>query len=819
MMECYNKNNLFHKGVKVYQQISRTLNTELRITPNAELTALNRTMLTDWTQSCTDEPEAETQKIIGRTEEIELLHKSYRSFLMGNPTAIYVLGDNGVGKSHLLNHFLNSIDGDSCIVLSTICFKAETDFTLQPWNSIMMQLDNYVTANSINLPANFVNNVSSLFPLFGDCAATSHLPEDINTAANYRTIRNSILKLFDIVGDTNPIILFFDNIQFMDNLSLELLSLIIREQSPNIMCVATCLNVFPTKIKKHVSTLMREKFLSQITLKPFTRDDVAMIVNERLGEQKLDSSVIDLVYKDTEGNAFFLDMLLGYLSADANDKTKISTLPQDILLERVEELSTASRQLLDTISVCLNHTTLGIIEFIFNRDTLEIIEIIDDLKQHCLIEEKVYKNEVRFNFRHAKMQDFVHSLLSPSKRRLLHARVAEYLETANLPHNNAWYQSLIYHYSLSGNEARVLACKIFNLSDFSRHNYELYPILSPLQDSTEQAPVHITEYFDELCIELERLHNYQPTAAVNFSELEARLNLQIGKYYISQGKYEKGVSIIKDTVASNEYIKQTPVMQIYYLRQLTFHCIQVCDTSNMNENIEKNLSIASEHHLSVEYAIECRLFGLYLLMCGNYSESKKSLEKAINLFQTTTLNGQSYGLNVAACYNYLGEAERRQSNFKKSIHYYEKAINICAVRKCHDNPTFYTNMGQSLFAMGEYEHCLEVFKTAAMLYEGCSIIVGRSISKSYLCVLTAMNGDFVNARTFLTNAISWGATINSPMANGILERSKAMLLTNFYDEFNGVIDTSLAECIVKYKDYLSPYYGAYELDLPLVLKF
>lgn len=821
MMECYQKNNLFHKGIKVYQNISKLLNNELRIAPCAELTTLHRELLSSWTESSTADPEPEATPIIGRTQEMQYLMKAYHSFLLGNPTAICLLGDNGVGKTYLMNHFLDNVDGDACIVLRTICFQAEREFTLQPWNSIMLQLDSYIRKNNIHVPASYMSHISNLFPLFGDNALSSQVPEDVMTSYNYRTTRNSILKLFSLIGEETPIVLFFDNLQFMDTLSLELLSLIIRERNPNLFCIGTCLDVQPPLVQKQLNALIREKFLTQLVLEPFTEQAVGQIIADRLGAGALNEQIIHHIYQDSEGNGFFLDMLLSYLSSDGTNKLSLPANPQEILLERVEELSTDSRQMLDTISICPGYITLEIVEFIFNRDTLEIIELIDDLKQHGLVREKVAEGQIRFQFRHNKMQDFVHSLLSPAKRRLLHARVATYYEQAAILHNNSWYQSLLYHYAQAGNDAKVLQYKILSLADYSRFNYELYPILQPQKDSDLEAPKQLTTYFDQLTAELIRLYNYQPSA-MDFSELESRLYLVVGKYYISQGEYKKGIEAIHRGLAQNRYLEEHPEIHISYLRQLTFYGIQTWNTELMRENIEKSMGIASAHRLNTECATECRLYGLYLSMCGRYEEAREKLHQAITLFQTSPLEGQNYALNVAACYNYLGEAERKQGHFAASLDFYDRAIEICSDRRYPQNPTFFSNKARSLWALGQKEEAASVFLRASDLYDASTILVGRAIAKSYCARVYAVRGDAKSALKLLEEAKNSALMIRSPFSLGIVAHTQAVLLKLYPEIFTAALQHSAADYEAAAKELLGPLPGAYELEeqldpVPVVL--
>lgn len=814
MMECYQKNGLYYKGIKVYQNVSKLLNTELRIAPCAELTQLHRQLLSTWTESSAGEPEPLSVNIIGRKDEMQFLMKAYRSFLMGTPTSLLLLGDNGVGKTYLMNHFLDSIGEDSCIVLKTICFQQERDFMLQSWNSILIQLERHLQERHIEVPESYTSYINTLFPLFGGCAPAMPVPDDMMTSYNYRTARNSVLKLFALVGEEVPILLFFDNIQFMDNLSLELLSLMIREQNPNVMCVSTCLDVQPPYLQKQVNALTREKFLCQLYLSPFTKQDVADIITDRLGPDALNEQIISHIYEDSEGNGFFLDLLLSYLTKDTAVAHRVSSDPQSILLERLEALSVDSRQLLDTISVCPESIPLDIVEYIFNRNTLEIIELMDDLKQHSLIREKVIDGQIHIQFRHAKMQDFVHSQLSPSKRKLLHARVATYYEQiSHVVHNNSWYQRVLYHYAQAGNDAKVLQYKILSLADYSRFNYELYPVLQPQKDYALEAPKQLTKYFDELLAELTRLYRFQPNG-IDFAELETRLCLVVGKYCISQGQYKKGLEAVRRSLTHTEYLEQNPQTHLACLRQLTFYGIQTWDTRLMKENIEKCMAIAKEKRLNTDYAVDCRLNGLYLLMCGKYEESRAQLQEAIRLFESTALDGQNYMLNLAACHNYLGELERKQMHFERSLQDYSRAIELCADRKYPKNPTFYSNQALSLLALGKTAQAKEMLFYANRLYESSHIQVGRAATRAYCALLYAEEGKIKDAKRLLAEALQNGHTIGSPMALGVLERIKAILIRHFPDEFADMIPEGFDACRANCEKYLSALPGAYELHLP-----
>lgn len=807
MMRCCEHNGLYHKGIKVYESVSRLLNSELRISPCKELVELHRALLSRWTAASEAEPQQEQAKIIGREPQLAQLQKWYHAFLLGQCGAVCVQGDNGVGKTFFVNHFLDGLEPDGCIMLKAICFQAEREFALQPWNAVMLQLDSYIRAHGVRLPEHYTECIGALFPLFGSPVAGAGMPEDVAAGYSYRAVRNGIIQLLSRLGQENPIVLFFDNIHNMDPQSLELLSLVIRERNPNIFCIFTALDMLAPPVQRVLNALQREKFVSLLQLHPFTEQDVAEILEQRLGDHALSPQVLRHIYQDSEGNGFFLDMLAGYLSAEADGESKrlAFTSPQEILLERVEGVSADARRLLDTISTCPGYASLALIEYIFNSNTLEIIEYIDELKQHGLVRERVVQEDIRFQFRHGKMQEFVHSLLSPAKRRLLHSRVAAYYEQARMPHDNSWLQTLLYHYGQAQNNAKVLQYKIMSLTELSRSSYELYPILTQ-QSGAPQPPRQITRYFDELLDELHRLYHEHPDE-VDFEDLQAQLFLAMGKYYIAQGQYKKGMEALQKGLEQRRYLERRPAMHIAFLRQMTFYGIQVWNTDVMRENIQKSMGIASAHQYQIDYAIECRLYGLYLLMCGSYDESREYLNKAIALFQSVTLGQESYSLNLAACYNYLGESKRRQLQFEQALPLYYRAISICTDMGLAGNPTFYANRARALLALGRLQEATESLEAADALYNDTTILVGRAINKAYLSLLRAGQGQFEQALALLEES---QMTLGSPLTDGILAQVKAELVERYPQVFAALIDQPPAALRAFARRTLAALPGTYE---------
>lgn len=810
MMRLYQQNRLYHKGIKLYQELSKMLNTELRISPGKELAALYRELLNTWTQDSTEEDRSAPSDIIGRQEEICRLTHLYHEFLSGRPVAVFLSGDNGVGKSHLLNYFLDSLEDDDCLVLRSLCFHQEKHFAFHPWNNIMMQLDRYVQNHQLEISPRSLTTITSLFPVFGSSNPVAHMPENVEVNFNSRTIRNSILKLFALVGRETPVVLSFDNIHFMDSYSLELLSSMIRDQNPNIMVLGTHLDILSPDMQKYTHFLCKEHLVDELEVRRFSRDTVRQLIEARFGENALNENFLNQIYEKTEGNAFFLETLLAQLTASSLSNVSIIQT-QDILSDRLLALSEDSLQILDIVSLFHDYATLDVIEFITNRDTFEILNLLDELKEQMFIKETAKDNEIHFQFCHSKMQEFVHSRLSPSKRRLLHRRAADYMVQSPYPRTDCWYEKIIYHYTLCGDEPNMLKYKILKLEAFSASSFDLYPVLIPSVEDGEPAQPKITSAFEDLKTQLYQLFQKFPHAD-GYSELEAHLLYLMGKYHISQGNYSEGLLNIRHILGQNEYTKSHPQFHIQCLRQLTFYGIQIWDTAIMEQNISQCMELAKSSHLDIEYAIECRLYGLLLSMKGSYKDAEDYLMKAISSFKMSPLKSQIYALNIAACYNYLGELHRKQQDFSAAIEYYLKAVRICTKRNCPISPTFYTNLAKAYSASGMKQLSQVMLMNANELYDDSSTLMGRAYAKSCLSRIKADMGSWSGAASLILEAKECAARLGSPYESGILALNQAALLYDHPGKFGDVIGSSISSLCRESRGYLESLPGCYEAE-------
>ena len=747
MMETYMEEKLYLKGIKCYENLVQTLKNELNMTPSPEISQLFRVMMQRWKESKDTNAGASDHVrhalLSGRKRELQLLWQAYSQLQLHHGSTIFVLGEHGVGKSYLCQYFLDELSSENCLIMNAFCFEQKNSAALYVWSSLLLQLQKQCKAHNIELPAQFLETLRIIFPMLDTFNSIEELPMDVTASYNYRAVRNSVLRLLSQISEQIPLVIFIDNLQHMDDMSTEWLSSLIRSDNDNILILGTCSLHPRTETDRFINTMVTRRNVSKLTLNRFTEEDIRSYVASRHLEHLVSDNDITHIFHECKGNPFYLTLLLDHLQdSDPSDTSHPRAI--DILAQRFTSLDHEEQRLLELISLFPDYTTLELLTWITGQDSMHILNLTDHLEQKEMIEEATENNKIRFSFIHPQMQDFVQHQISPSKARLYHSRSANYLEKLPKRTNPLIYHHLIEHFTLAGNQPKALFYKIRRMETYANLNYELYPVLNASVSSI--APSH-EEIFNRLTAleeELAQCYSQEPEA-IDYSEAEARLCLTMGKTYIQQGMYDKGVPYIRHALKNNRFTAEHPKIRQSFHRQLVYYGIQTWQLDLIEESVEECFRIDVLLQDSCQRAINLRLKGLLYLLQGDMDRARELLTQAVETFQSTPLALQIYSINLAACYQYLSRVEWLLGHVQEALAYINKAIQLCEDKKVPINPTFYVSLASCYMAIGREEEAVRVARTARCLYENSPELMGLSDCFLLSSLLAFRQGDLESA--------------------------------------------------------------------------
>ena len=284
---------------------------------------------------------------------------------------------------------------------------------------------------------------------------------------------------------------------------------------------------------------------------------------------------------------------------------------------------------------------------------------------------------------------------------------------------------MIYHYKGCNNRLKELEYKIKNLNVYLTNKHEIFPILYNNYCGEEYLLTEdkVNDRFKEINKIIRDLKN-KDVDKEKLNDIEMEFSYMVGRNYIRKGEYEKGFSIIYGLINNSIEIGNYQLaLQCY--KQVVYYSMNISNFSLMKEYVDKAIEISTEYHYDNEIPVMLRLKGYEKIMSGELDEGEKILNKSISLFNNLG-NKERYLLNIAAAYDFIGESKMMKKEYDEALKYYELAINMCIEKDIQLGlPIFYTNAGQALYEIGQYNKAYNYISKALELYGELNFVWGR----------------------------------------------------------------------------------------------
>ncbi|MEO1353586.1 MAG: BTAD domain-containing putative transcriptional regulator [Cyanobacteria bacterium J06635_15] len=323
-------------------------------------------------------------------------------------------GEPGIGKTRLLEELCTTVQTADVRLLWGCGFAAEM---MRPYG---MWIDALRSSDIVSIP-NLPTELGFLMPELGHPSQTLPDPSHL-----FDAVVRSLLQW----ADQSPLLLLFDDIQWMDDASAALLHYVIRvlhHHPMQIACTARSgeleVNAALTDVLK---ALRREQRLHCLELSPLDREQTRHLLRStgNLAPSELSLSLINQVFVDSGGNPLFaleLARSRGYQSGDA------STL-ESLIGDRLQQLDDSTRGILPWAAAMGRNFSPAMIAQIADMPIAQLLSAIEQLEQQSII----CPNAARqlggcYDFTHGIVRQVVYKQLSAPRRRLIHQQIAYHL--------------------------------------------------------------------------------------------------------------------------------------------------------------------------------------------------------------------------------------------------------------------------------------------------------------------------------------------------------------------------------------------------------
>jgi len=398
---------------------------------------------------------ANPPEVLGREAELAEMHAWLEHALAGERQTVFVTGEPGIGKTTLVQAFLEQMSRDSAILVARgQCLEHYgSGEAYLPILDGFSRLCRSAAANQVlNCLRQHAPSWLAQMPSVIQPAERSLLQSQAQGATRERMLRE-MAEAIETLALESPLLLVLEDLHWSDYSTLDLISYLARRQGrARLMVVGTYRPVdvivgdHPLKGVKR--ELQAHNLCRELPLEYLAEETIAEYLNTRFPGHQLPARLRRTIYQRTEGNPLFMVNLVEYLidqkmiveeKGTWNLRVELSDVEKEVpanlrqLIEKqIERLNSDQRMVLEAASVAgMECSTVAIAAGLEN--TVEWVE------EHCeelagrhqflspgwLVELPDGTITPRHRFVHVLYRDVPYRMMAPMRRAQIHQRIAE----------------------------------------------------------------------------------------------------------------------------------------------------------------------------------------------------------------------------------------------------------------------------------------------------------------------------------------------------------------------------------------------------------
>jgi class 3 adenylate cyclase/predicted ATPase len=385
--------------------------------------------------------------LVGRAQELALLLERWVQAKAGEGQVVQLLGEPGIGKSRVLESLRDRLADEPHTRVRYFCSPYHRNSALYP---ITTQLVRAAGLERDDPPATKLAKLERLAELADQqpAVAVPMLAALLGVEASERyalpelTPQRRKARTFEVLLDhlsglaaRQPVLMLYEDLQWVDPTTLELLDLVIgRIEQQRVLVVATCRPEWSPRWIGHPN-------VSLLTINRLSRALAASIVDGMLQGRELPAPVREQILARSDGVPLFVEELTravldsGLVGGRDDDTAGQGQLPpfaipatlQDSLMARLGRLAPV-KEVAQTGAVIGREFSFDLLSRVSPMAKDELADALDKLVAADLVFQRGSPPDATYVFKHALVQDAAYESLLRSRRHALHARIAAALE-------------------------------------------------------------------------------------------------------------------------------------------------------------------------------------------------------------------------------------------------------------------------------------------------------------------------------------------------------------------------------------------------------
>ena len=411
---------------------------------------------------------------VGREREMEAMRNAAELARAGHGQIVAAMAEAGAGKSRLLFEF-KAVTQSGWMVLETFSVSHGKAAAYLPvldllhgYFKIAGEDDARTRREKVGGRITILDHASEdalpyLFSLLGIVEGDDPLAQ-MNGQIKKRRTLEAIKRILLRESLNQPLMVIFEDLHWIDEATQEFLNLL--ADSIGTAQILLLVNYRPQYSHQWGS----KSYYSQLRLDPLGKESVDELLSALLGDGIELTALKRVIIEKSEGNPFFMEETVqvlfdeGALVRDGSgvmltrslNTLKIPPTVQGILAARIDRLPPDAKDLLQALAVIGRELSQSLIRAVVPKPDDELNRLLNDLQLGEFIYEKPAIGDVEYVFKHALTQEVSYNSLLLERRKAIHERVGEAIETLNQSRVEEHLSELAHHYKQAGNAGKAV---------------------------------------------------------------------------------------------------------------------------------------------------------------------------------------------------------------------------------------------------------------------------------------------------------------------------------------------------------------------------
>jgi class 3 adenylate cyclase/tetratricopeptide (TPR) repeat protein len=402
--------------------------------------------------------------LVGREQEVALLRRAWHEAREGEGRIVVISGVPGIGKSRLALVLRDELAGEPHTLLRYQCSPFHLNSALYP---IIRQFEHALAGTREDTPEQKLQRLENI--LAGDRAQVAkaapllaallslpterYPPLELSPQRRKQETLEALVDQIDAHSKRQPVLMVFEDVHWIDPTSYEALDMLV----PRLHALPVLLVV--THRPENMEYMMRwaeQPHVTMLGLGRLGKSQGTELVKKVVGRD-LPLEIVERIASHAGGVPLFIEELTksvlesGLLRGDGDEYAVQPQLPmaipislRDSLLARLDRLRSAKDVV--QIGACIGREfPHELIAYVSGLTEGRLADDLDKLIQSGLVYRRGTPPDTTYIFKHALVQDVAYETLLKSKRRQLHAKIADTLENA-FPQSVANKPELLAHH-------------------------------------------------------------------------------------------------------------------------------------------------------------------------------------------------------------------------------------------------------------------------------------------------------------------------------------------------------------------------------------